>query len=477
MANDNFSINDGSNIEAHKLTDINSVLQNLPDNTHKLIKPKDIRNAFLTIWSDSLFKIIDNGSSKYIGIDSGDPLNRDRKMKILLGKRKVQNYNVMNSSLLNSDTDIFFYNTKSDDVDQKSTKVSFLAGDQLSLFNKAPYMEARVKGNDRIELNIINEQSSINIKSENSTVSINGIEFPKIVDIPEEDHTLVYRNGKLEWDELKVTSFDMGNDNSTFNLIGSTVSLNGNLLEFIEDRLVPETVGGIVKGMSFSGGSFTGNTYSGNWGIIDVLRELLYPELPPKIEFVNNSIIITEKDHSTDIEYKVKVTTYPRENSEMIGTYSINDINGTHSFTFDIEDFEIFEGSFSFTPTNVGTYTFSAHAITSTGESNSDDFLTVQSILPIYYGTSSNTQSLNLTTLNKKVTTFNNYTHYYTNLSNSYIIFAYDKNDGVLNRIEQNNMFDITELFEYYYDGNHIVYNSIDAITVSNGGLNIKFSK
>ena len=83
-----YSISVGGPTEALRKQDINSVLLDLPDNTQKLISPRDVRDAFVTTWANSAFKqTIGKGAIEYLGIDSGNPDNRDIKQKILLGKR------------------------------------------------------------------------------------------------------------------------------------------------------------------------------------------------------------------------------------------------------------------------------------------------------------------------------------------------------------------------------------------------------
>ena len=54
---------------ATKLQDFNSVLNILPDNTSKLIAPKDVRDAVFTTWENIAFKPTTAGGSEYIGID------------------------------------------------------------------------------------------------------------------------------------------------------------------------------------------------------------------------------------------------------------------------------------------------------------------------------------------------------------------------------------------------------------------------
>ena len=81
-----YSINVGTSTEALRKQDINSVLLDLPDNTQKLISPKDVRDAFLTSWANSAFKqTIGQANIEYLGIDSGNPSDRDIKQKIFIG--------------------------------------------------------------------------------------------------------------------------------------------------------------------------------------------------------------------------------------------------------------------------------------------------------------------------------------------------------------------------------------------------------
>ena len=97
-----YSINIGTEYEAYRLPDILSVLKNIPDNTHKLISPKDVRDAFLSTWANSPIKQTTTTTGvEYIGIDSGNPANRDIKQKIFLGKRNFGGSDVLNNTLLN----------------------------------------------------------------------------------------------------------------------------------------------------------------------------------------------------------------------------------------------------------------------------------------------------------------------------------------------------------------------------------------
>ena len=82
-----YSIFIGEVIESTSKEDLFGLLELLPDNTQKLISPRDARDAFLTTWANSTFKLTSTtGQNQYIGIDTGNPVNRDVKAKILLGR-------------------------------------------------------------------------------------------------------------------------------------------------------------------------------------------------------------------------------------------------------------------------------------------------------------------------------------------------------------------------------------------------------
>ena len=162
-----FSINIGQLTEATRKKDITNVLNDIQDNTQKLISPRDVRDAVLSLWANTPFKVTTPNSLtgfEYIGIDSSNPSNRDIKQKILLGKRNFGNLDIMSPTLLNhSSVDIFLYNTKPDNasqVEQNSTKVAILAGTNSTLYTTAPYFESKVKTDlSGIDFNIINPSS------------------------------------------------------------------------------------------------------------------------------------------------------------------------------------------------------------------------------------------------------------------------------------------------------------------------------
>ena len=286
-----YSINVGTPTEALRKQDINSVLLDLPDNTQKLISPKDVRDAFLSAWATSAFKqTIGQASIEYLGIDSGNPDNRDIKEKIFIGKRSYTGLDIMNNSLLgDSNNDIYIYNTKPDSATQ-STKIVILAGTNSSLHVNAPYIQSSsVNSSTALDLNLVNPSlfsGPINIYSNTGRVAINGITFPTVAETSASasngkilKYYGSYPNGVLKWADPSVSIASIGTPGSPTNIYGSPSNVNGHSLEFVDNTIVPLSVGGIQQGSSFSAGSYQGQ----NWPLSEVIRKLLYPYVPPTL--------------------------------------------------------------------------------------------------------------------------------------------------------------------------------------------------
>lgn len=459
---DIFSINSGQLTESTRKINIFSLLNDIPDNTQKLISPRNIRDAFLSSWANSPFKVtIPNSLTnyEYIGIDSSNPTNRDIKQKILLGKRSFGNLDVMSESLLTSDTDIFFFNTKSDNVDQNSTKISILSGTDSNLYLSAPYIESYTDvAESKIDLNIINPsiKGGINLLSQTGRVSINDIVFPTVAETfgsASDGKILKYRgnypSGYLKWEEPTITLNVIGTPGYATNIYGSTVSLNGYSLEFIDSNNVPLNIGGIKMGASFSKNTFYNGVDYQNWPLTQVLKDLLYPYTPPVLELsiVNNatSTIYAEVGKTASAVLKYKVTTYQRNTNEKISNYQVIPQTSYIGLSF-----SGVPGTYVGTTISVATYS----AVTSTKSYTlnvSDNLLgsfsysataSLKFIYPIWYGfTSSQITNSNLSTittyLNKLITP-------YPGIGNSlelpisgegYLYFIHPKNGWVVTQI------------------------------------------
>lgn len=344
-----YSINVGTSLEAYRKPDIISVLKDIPDNTHKLISPKNVRDAFISTWASSPFKQTTNlAGIEYIGIDSGNPANRDIKQKILIGKRSFANLDIMTDSLLsNESADIYFYNTKPDSyLTQSSTKIAILAGTNSNLYQTAPYIESRVEGSSNI-LEIRNpslNKGPISVYSASGRVAINGILFPTVSETSAPTgaadgrilkYSGSYPNGYLKWTDLTYDMTNVGTPGLPTNIYGSPVRLNGYSLEFVDNSVVPSSIGGVPAGFSFSSKSFynvSGATHQ-NWPLSEVLRKLIYPYVRPSLSLtvINNNPLssgygttYSKSGVAGSIAITYYLTIYPRTPDENVSNFLIN---------------------------------------------------------------------------------------------------------------------------------------------------------
>ena len=275
-----YSINIGTVTESTSLGSIDAVLNQIPNNTTHLVSPKDLRDAFYTAWTSNIFKptTVTSSNVEYIGSDSSQT-GIDTKEKIYLGKRRLSGSDIMNNTLLTSDSDIFIYNTKSDSGLQ-NTKVSFLGGASSSLFSFSPSVETLYvigTSSNYLDFNIKNPSGNINIESIGRNVSINGLIFPTLAETytnAANGYVLKYNNGALEWNSLSGATLDTISG-ATVSITGNKVLINGNNIEFTNSNPILQTLGGITAGMTFS-----------SEALVNVLNTLLYPYLPPTMSFV-----------------------------------------------------------------------------------------------------------------------------------------------------------------------------------------------
>jgi hypothetical protein len=404
-----YSYNVGTITESFRKQDIFTVLQDLPDNTQKLISPRDVRDAFLTTWATSTFKVTtpnNQSTSEYIGIDSGNPNDRDIKKKILLGKRSFGNLDVMSDSLLlNNDADIFIYNTKSDLANQASTKVSILSGTNSTLHVYAPYLESYATGST-VDFNIVNPSlagGAINLFSNSGRVSLNGIVFPTAAETGSSAsngrilrYSGTYPNGYLRWDDATLTLTSIGSPGTTTSIYGSPVLVNGYSLEFVDPSLVPVTIGGITQGSSFSVDSFSNSvtgSYS-NWPMVEVLRKVLYPYIEPVLELsvynVATGTTYAEVGTTITVGVTFSLTTYARDSNEYIYQHLVKEYKnpGTDSFYFSLT-FSDIPGSqtySSFTYSRFGA-TISSPEIQLAAATNATPFAISTASLPAFSDT------------------------------------------------------------------------------------------
>lgn len=267
-------------------TDLSVPLSILYDNTTKQISPYDLRSTILTLWSNSVFSHTQKSGIEYIGIDTSNPSDRDLKNKIYFGKRAfsgtysyTSTQDIMSSTLLNSDVDIFLYNTKRDTLPNAKTRASILAGTNSSLWLLAPYIQAEtISSTTSLSLDIINPSltgGNIYVSSTFSgTASINNIVIPSWTESgasASDGKLLRYYNGKTEWDFIQLPPLTtVGTTGSMLNMYGNPVLVNGYPLEFSDTRYCPIDIGDILIGTTFS-----------NIMAVELLRRIVYDYLPP----------------------------------------------------------------------------------------------------------------------------------------------------------------------------------------------------
>lgn len=286
------------------------ILTTLIDNNQKMITPGELRDSLLSLSDDIVFKqTVATGAtgytSEYIGIDNGNPNERDLKRKIFLGKRAYSgtysyesSHEIMgfsNSVLLSSDYDTFFWNTKMDNREQFETKIKILAGSDFGKFDSyMPTIESQyVLGTTySLSFNFINPSGDIDIRSEYGTVSISQISFPSIDESYSSftnQSVLKYNstNNQLYWDDISIQDIDViGVVGEKLTIIGDPTPVNNYSLEFTDTRWSPLDFGDIQYGDSFE-----------NISLSEVLNRMIYGYLSP-----NCSIKLTDPYSSGYVE-------------------------------------------------------------------------------------------------------------------------------------------------------------------------------
>lgn len=291
-----YSINDDTVSESFNLGSINDILGSLSDNTNRSIKPIDLRNAIFTLWNNAgIFKStgISSSNVEYIGIDYTQT-GINLKQKIYLGKRSLLGSNIMTSNLLNNDTDIFIYNTKSDSDNQDSTKISILAGGSSSIHEISPYIESRYYSGTQSYINLdLKNDGYIDITSFNKGVSINGLLYPSVKDYASASngyvlkYLLVGTVSYLTLSPIGTANIDTVYSSGTVSISGNPIVVNGYPIEFTNLSQVISSIGGISAGSTFS-----------NTPIVNVLNNLIYPYIS-----ASPSMILTASSSYIDSIY------------------------------------------------------------------------------------------------------------------------------------------------------------------------------
>lgn len=447
----------------------NAVLENLKDNEDHYIIPKYMRDMFISLWDSTVFKPTYAAGSniEYIGIDSGladDTLQkpgRDLELnKILIGKRSYSgtysytaSHDTMSNSLISSDIDIYFTNTRLDIEDQRSTRVVLLAGIDTNLYRTAPYLQSQVVSvsstTQSLSFDIVNNGGNIGFKSQGidlfgndvnigGNVSINNIIFPTIATssgVSPTGKSLVERNGELTWEKIKFPDRNfIGITGSMINIHGTPVNLNGYSLEFTDSRPIPIKIGDMNLGATFN-----------KMSIADVLRKMIYPYLAPSCEIkMDNSTGYVEVGSYPDIRLSYSITkrtapTLPTKFTNMIpGTYPPIKTIGQTTVTG-------FARGVVISPVTATTTTFTVKVNDGTASNTASTSIT--GIYPYFYGfTASNTLTVAaLQSMTKVIEPKTNKTFDLIGTDNFF--FAYDSDYGPLTSIKNENNIEIIGSF------------------------------
>ena len=435
-----YSINISQPTESISYDDINFIINLLPDNIDNEIRPVDIRDSILSNWNVPSFKETTSTSSNisYIGIDAGNPSDRDNKLKIYFGKREFSNIEIMNNSLLSSDTDIYFFNTKEDSISQLNTKLLLLSGINTSLYSNAPYIQSEVvigTSGQVLSLDIINPLNDIIINSDYGQVSINDIYYPSISQNSASASTsrvLRYNNGQLYWDDITLNLYNsVGTSSSPLNIFGTPVLVNGSPIEYTNNNQIPIPFYGIGYGRTFN-----------NFPIVEVLREILYPYLPPICKLgINYSVAEFGTFPSISLPYSVTKR-----------TFNVNSTTLSNMLPGSIPPI-ISTGQVTVTGTAIGVYISNIDTVFQiTANDGTQSISASQSlsfVYPYFYGIlpTSTINYLGLSNLNKLVSAVGDQT--VSLLGNGYIYFIYDNSYPPLNQILDQNNTNITNGFTY----------------------------
>lgn len=244
--------------ESELLSNLYDILTRLPNNTANLIKPRDIRDGVYTIWENILFKntTVNGSTVSYFGLD-----NPDYKSLFYLGKKELSGNPIMSDLLLNSDSDYYIFNNKSDsNPSLQDTKISFLAGPSSSDYYYAPYINAKkITTPARIDLQIINPATggAIDIGSTQNNVSLSGVVYPKGASASL-GNTLIYTApNELSWTSsaiiLGTVSYIpyIGPSNT---LLSSNLKHVGDSTQIVNDRYLSDESG--LYRFNFNNGTF-----------------------------------------------------------------------------------------------------------------------------------------------------------------------------------------------------------------------------
>lgn len=302
--------------QANQLNDIVDVLSQIPDNTTKIVSPKDIRDAVYTLWENSMFKptTFSGSTVDYIGIDAyqlKDDSDQNWYPKIYFGKKQTGGQFILDNNLINQNkADFFFYNTKNNQtLNDYDTTIAILSGTHSHWGDgilKAPqigsvrvqspygnYSDMNIQNTSYVWDGLTASGGNINVRSEKGFVTINGFYFPTFKEL--DDNKSSYQgyvlsleldganNPRGVWRSPFSQSITNINTSENFTITSPLITLNG--YNFSDSLPVAADIGGIRAGETFS-----------NVDVLDMIRRIIYTYVPPRISQIISLISQPEKE-------------------------------------------------------------------------------------------------------------------------------------------------------------------------------------
>ena len=423
------------------------MLNRLEDNTDKLVNPDDIRDSIFSLHTSTSFKQTTASGSTitYIGLDSGNPDDRDvKEKKIYFGKRAYSgtysysdSYNIMNDSLLSSDVDIFLYNTRIDTDSQASTRLGIIAGTNLSLHTISPYIQSQlISGTTQsLSMDIVNPSGNIVLESIYSgytgSVIVNNMIFPtsdESMASASNDKILFLDGEELIWDYMKLPVPDyIGETGSQLDIYGTPTNVNGYPIEFADSRMCPVQIGDILYGDTFN-----------NMPLSETLRRLIYNYLPPTCDIriigaYSSGYAEVGTYPTPNLQFTINKKTLPT-----LITGLVNMIPGSYPAISSTSYTSITSNSngIVMSPVLASSTEFKVNVNDGVGSGSASTTLT--GIYPYFYGFSNNLtmNSIGLASLSKLVEPIGDKTVDITGSGNLYFIYDFDY--GTLSNIYDN---------------------------------------
>jgi len=289
---------------ANQLPGLINIVQVLPDNTAKVITPKNFRDSVFTLWENSIFKPTSVSTSNiyYIGVDQYQIVDSGGVSiypEVFFGKKQIGGSFIMNNDTLQqSEVDFFFYNMRDNSSGNYDTAIAILAGSQSVMMPSgdvgAPILKSTVVSSangNYLNFNILNKSyvsdgvteygGDINLLSNKGVVSLNGFSFPKasehtgVLGAAKEGYVLKYRwvNNQAigSWESAFSQSITTINQpSSQVTITGDPIVLNG--YRFTDSNTTATGIGGIKAGESFN-----------NVDVLDMIRRIVYTYIPTVI--------------------------------------------------------------------------------------------------------------------------------------------------------------------------------------------------